>query len=63
MKFLMKLHVHNYTKVIYIQYQFHEISFISYLVIAEVRQKDRGKDGPTDVKPISLRLSQGDKNW
>ena len=31
----MKLHMHNYTIVIYIQYKFHEISFIGYLVMAD----------------------------
>ena len=32
---LMKLHVHNQTKVIHIQYRFQEIPFIGYLVMAE----------------------------
>ena len=32
---LMKLNVHNNTMVIYIQYKFQEISFISCLVMAE----------------------------
>ena len=31
----MKLNVHNHTMVINIQYKFHEISFIGYLVMAE----------------------------
>ena len=30
----MKLHVHNYTIVIYIQYKFHEIPSIAYKVMA-----------------------------
>ena len=37
---LMKLHVHNHTIVIYIQYKFHDIPFIGYLVIAEDGQAD-----------------------
>ena len=32
---LMKLHMHNTTMVIYIQFKFQEISFIGYLVMAE----------------------------
>ena len=32
---LMKLHVHSHTMVIYIQYMFHEIPSIGYLVMAE----------------------------
>ena len=31
----MKLHMHNHTMVIYIQYKFHEIPSIDYLVTAE----------------------------
>ena len=29
---LMNLHMHNYTMVVYIQYKFHEIPSIGYLV-------------------------------
>ena len=32
---LMKLHVHNHTMTIYIQYEFHEMSSIGYKVMAE----------------------------
>ena len=32
---LIKLHVHNLTMVIYIQYKFHEVPSIGYLVMAE----------------------------
>ena len=38
---LMKLHVHNSIIVIYIQYKFHEILFISYLVMAGEGRMDR----------------------
>ena len=31
----MKLHIHNYTMVIYIQYKVHDIPFNGYLVLAE----------------------------
>ena len=31
----IKHHMHNLTMVIYTQYKFHEIPFISYLVIVE----------------------------
>ena len=31
----IKLHVHNLAMVIYIQYKFHEIKSIGYLVLAE----------------------------
>ena len=36
---MMKLHVHNHAMVIYIQYEFHEIPSIGYLVMAEDRKK------------------------
>ena len=36
---LMKLHLHNHTMVLYIQYKFHEIPFISYLVMVEIGEK------------------------
>ena len=39
---LMKLHMHNHTMVIYIQYKFHELPSIGYLVMAE--------DGKTDIR-------------
>ena len=32
---LMKLHMHNHTIIIYIQYTFHVITSIGYLVMAE----------------------------
>ena len=32
---LMKLQVHTHTIVIYIQYKFHEIPFIAYIVMVE----------------------------
>ena len=35
----MKLHVHNYTIVIYIQYKVNEIQFIAYKVMAEDGKK------------------------
>ena len=35
----MKGQPHNHTMVIYIQYMFHEIPFIGYLVMAEVEEK------------------------
>ena len=38
---LMNLHVHNYTMVVYIQYKFHEIPSIGYLVMAEDGKKHR----------------------
>ena len=48
---LMKLHVHNRTKVIYIQYKFHEISFIGNLVMAE--DVEGWKDGwMCNAKPL-----------
>ena len=31
----MKLHVHNHTLVLYIQYLFHDMPSIGYLVMAE----------------------------
>ena len=31
----MKLHLHNHTVVMYIQYKFHEMPSIGYLVMAE----------------------------
>ena len=43
---LMKLYVHNHTMVfIYIQYKFHNIPYIGYLVMAEDRNRDERKDG------------------
>ena len=33
---LMNLHVHNCTMVVYIQYKFHEIPSIGYLVMVNV---------------------------
>ena len=36
---LMKLHLHNHIKVIYIQYKFHEIPSIAYKVMAEDGKK------------------------
>ena len=36
---LMKLHVNNHTMLIYNQYEFHEIPFIGYLVMAEDGKK------------------------
>ena len=36
---LSKLHMHNHTIVIYIQYKFHEIQSIGYLVMAEDGKK------------------------
>ena len=54
----IKLHVHTLIMAIYIQYKFHEILSVGYLVMAEVRKwdgrKDRQKDGQR--QPISLRL-------
>ena len=35
---LMPLHVHNHAIVIYIQYKFHEIPSIGYLVMVEDRK-------------------------
>ena len=35
---LMKLHVHNHTIVIYIQYKLNEISSVGYKVMAEDRK-------------------------
>ena len=35
---LMKLHMHNHTMFIYIQYKFHEIPSIGNLVMAEDRK-------------------------
>ena len=43
----MKLHMHNHTLVIYIQYKILEIPFIGYLVMAE--------DG---AKPLTYRQSK-----
>ena len=40
---LMKLHMHNHTMVICIQYKFHEVSSICYLVMAEDGQTDERK--------------------
>ena len=34
---LMKLYMHNHNMFIYIQYKFHEIQFLDYLVMAEDR--------------------------
>ena len=45
---LMKLHMHNI--VIYIQYKFHEIPSIGYLVMAENGKLEGRKD---NAKPIS----------
>ena len=36
---LMKLHKHNHTMFIYIQYNFHEIAFLGYLVMAQDGKK------------------------
>ena len=36
---LIKLHLHSLTIVIYIQYKYHEIPSIGYLVMAEDRKK------------------------
>ena len=60
----MKLHVHDPTMVIYIQYKFHKIPSISHLhvVIAEDGKTDRQTDGrmkyqmDEQTKPISLCL-------
>ena len=41
----MKLHMHNNTTVIHIQYKFHEIPSIGYLVMAEDGETDGRKDG------------------
>ena len=35
------LHVHNLTIVIYIQYKFHHLPSIGYLIMAEDRRMDR----------------------
>ena len=40
---LMKLHVHNHTMVIYVQYKFHEITSIGYLAMPEDGKLDRWK--------------------
>ena len=37
---LMQLHVYNHTVVIYIQYKFHVISSIGYLVMVEDGKND-----------------------
>ena len=48
---LMKLHVHNSTMILYIQYKFQETPFIGYLVMAE-----------DDIKSLKFRESQGDNS-
>ena len=48
---LMKLHVHNSTLVLYIQYKFQEIPFIGYLVMAD-----------DDDKSLIFRQSKGDNS-
>ena len=55
----MKLHVHNHTMVIYIQYKFLEIPFICFLVMAE----DGKTDGRTDnTKSVFHHLLRGITN-
>ena len=41
----IKLHVHNHTMVIYIQYKLYAIPFTGYLMMAEDVKMDRLKDG------------------
>ena len=58
----IKLHMHNLIMAIYIQYKFHEIPSIPYLVMAE----DGKSDGQRQT--ISLRLWLGNykdlnNNW
>ena len=59
---LMELHVHNHTIVICIQYKFHEISFIGYLVMAEdgkfieCKQSMGNNSSLTDDTPIKLQV-------
>ena len=48
---LMKLHVHNHTMVIYIQYKFYEVPSIAYKVMAE--------DGK---KSLKFRQSKGNNS-
>ena len=43
----IKLHMHNPTLIIYIQYKFHEIPSIGYLVMAEDQKSDGWMDGQT----------------
>ena len=43
----IKLHLHNLTIAIYIQYKFHEVSSIGYLVMAEDRKSDGRTEGWT----------------
>ena len=45
----MKLHVHTLTMVIYIQYKFHEIPSIGYLVMAEDGKTDGRKHRQNDA--------------
>ena len=40
---LMKLHMHNPTMVIYVQYKFHETTSIGYLAMDEDGKPDRWK--------------------
>ena len=64
----IKLHVHNLDMVIYIQYTFHELPPIGYLVIAEDEKRDGGrhwkdgrKEGRTDnSKPRLIDYGQTD---
>ena len=59
---LMKLHVHNHSMVIYIQYKFQEILFIGYLVMAEdkkslkFRQSKGYNSAMTEDTPIKLHV-------
>ena len=58
----IKRHMQNLTMVVYIQYKFHELQSIGYLVIAEGR-KAEGETGRTDnAIPITLCLRRGIKN-
>ena len=55
----MKLQVHNSSMILYIQYKFHEILFISYLIMAEDGRTDRRTDGrkrqhQTNISPPSV---------
>ena len=51
--FLIKCHMHNCSKIIYMHHKFHEISFIGYLVMAEDGSTGGRTDGQrqTNISP------------